>query len=46
MQPCASRPGLAATLADNPRKNGQSNLIAPYGATENRHRSFVFRGSK
>jgi hypothetical protein len=35
-----------ATLADNPRRQTQGNLIALYGATENHDRSFVFRGSK
>jgi hypothetical protein len=35
-----------ATLADNPRRGGTGNLIVLYGATENRDRSFVFRGAK
>lgn len=34
-----------ATLADNPR-GGTANLVALYGATATRDRSFVFRGSK
>jgi len=43
--PEAMLSGLA-TLADNPTRGGVANLVALYGATANRDRSFMFRGSK